>query len=114
MVIHFSQALSTSSCGRTGASLSITQDQGKVTCKSCLRTLEKKAQAPLAEPEQKDVATPARQPAVAAQPAPATHVAQRVAESPSALSPSESWRHRLAEMPGRNRLPRGGAQQVFI
>ncbi len=113
MVIHFSQALNTSSCGRTGASLSITQDQGQVTCKSCLRTLEKKA-APRAEPEQKTVATPARQPAVTAQAAPATHVAQRVCESPSALSPSESWRHRLAEMPGRNRLPRGGAQQVFI
>lgn len=114
MVIHFSQALNTSSCGRTGASLSITQDQGQVTCKSCLRTLEKKAPVPLAEPEQKTVATPASKPAVTAQPGPATHVAQRVSESPSALSPSESWRHRLAAMPGRNRLPRGCAQQVFI
>ncbi|RMM39379.1 hypothetical protein ALQ79_200073 [Pseudomonas amygdali pv. lachrymans] len=100
MVTHYSQALGTSSCGRTGSTLTITQERGKVSCKTCLRSMEKAVTAP----QTKSVYTSAKQP----------HLQRSVARGTPKLIARACWGNRLAQMPGRNRMPRGRAQQLYI
>lgn len=101
MVTHYSQDLGTSSCGRTGSTLATTQERGQVSCKTCLRSMEKAVPAALTE----SVSAPAQP-----QPQPQRSVPRA---SPK-LTARASWGNRLAQMPGRNRMPRGSAQQVYI
>jgi hypothetical protein len=105
VVTHYSQDLGTSSCGRTGSTLAITQERGQVSCKTCLRSMEKAAPTQLTE----------GQSAPAQQPKPLVTQPQRsVQHASSKLTARASWGNRLAQMPGRNRMPRGNAQQVYI
>lgn len=105
MVTHYSQDLGTSSCGRTGSTLAITQERGQVSCKTCLRSMEKAA--PTATTECRS--TPAHQPKLVAPQSP-----RSVQRASVKLTARASWGKRLAQMPGRNRMPRGSAQQVYI
>ena len=111
MVIHYSAAGQTVACGRTGASLNTTEDASRVSCKLCLRTVEKNASEPVHKTpslaELRAAAKAAKQPAVeqplaaAARPVPA-------------ITARAEWQRRLEQLPGRNRLPRGVSRQVFI
>lgn len=106
MAIHFSPSSNTIACGRSGASLSTTEDQAQVSCKLCLRTLDKAA-APVVTnrtptlAELRAAARAAKAPA--AMPAPAASVSVKAA-----------WQQKLEQLPGRNRLPRGVARQAFV
>ncbi|WP_437420768.1 hypothetical protein [Stutzerimonas chloritidismutans] len=108
MVIHYLASQNAVACGRSGASLNGSPDLAQVSCKSCLRSAEKVA----SEPARK---TPSlaelRAAAKAEKAATATKAAARAA---AALSPRAEWQQRLAQLPGRNRLPRGNRQQAFI
>ncbi|MEN0104962.1 MAG: hypothetical protein AAGC84_00905 [Pseudomonas sp.] len=110
MAIHYSASAETIACGRTGASLETTQDVAQVSCKLCLRAVEKAA----SEPARK---TPSlaelRAAAKAAKAAAAEAEAQALAaQATPRLSPRAEWQQRLAQMPGRNRLPRGAAKKA--
>lgn len=107
MVIHYSQGLSSSSCGRTGATITTTKAQGQVTCKTCLRSLKAAETAESVSPTASAVVEPKSR--IQSSP----RAAKRAVHNPAKLSASASWRNRLAQMPGRNRLPRG-ARQVYI
>ncbi|SHL05586.1 hypothetical protein [Phytopseudomonas punonensis] len=106
MAIHYSPSSNTIACGRSGASLSTTEDQAQVSCKLCLRSLDKTT-APVAAnrtptlAELRAAARAAKAPA--AKPAPAATVSVKAA-----------WQQKLEQLPGRNRLPRGASRQAFV
>lgn len=108
MAIHYSASHDTIACGRTGSSLNSTQDVAQVSCKLCLRTVEKGT----AEPVRK---TPSLAELRAeAKATKAALVAAETAKLRSTLTPRAEWQQRLEQLPGRNRVPRGVARQVFI
>ena len=99
-------------CGRTGSSLSVTRDAAQVSCKLCLRTVERKASEPVR-----------KSPSLAELRAAARAAKQSVAEKPqavvvakpaNAITARAEWQRRLEQLPGRNRLPRGAKGQSFI
>lgn len=149
MVIHYAPLDGNVACGRTGTSLQSSPDASRVSCKLCLRSVEKataepvrkspslaelraaaKASAPAREaaPAKAPTAAPGGTPARAAAPAetaaPAkaaalagsapAKAAKPAAPSAAGLSARAEWQKRLAQLPGKNRLPRGMAGQGFI
>lgn len=107
MVIHYLASQDAIACGRSGASLNGSPDLAQVSCKSCLRSAEKVA----SEPARK---TPSLAELRAAAKAEKAATATKAARAAAALSPRAEWQQRLAQLPGRNRLPRGNRQQAFI
>lgn len=107
MAIHYSPSQNTVACGRTGSSLSVTEDQTQVSCKLCLRSLEKEA-----APAEAVNRTPSLAELRAA--ARAAKTATKQAEPKAAVSVRVAWQQKLAQLPGRNRLPRGAARQAFV
>lgn len=121
MAIHFSPSSNTIACGRSGASLSTTEDQAQVSCKLCLRSLDKAA-APVAAnrtptlAELRAAARAAKAPVATPDLTPAPTSAKPVnkpANKPT-LSVKAAWQQKLEQLPGRNRLPRGAARQSFV
>lgn len=139
-MIHYSPLGGNVACGRSGSSLNSSDDAAQVSCKLCLRTLEKGASEPVrktpslaelraaakaekAEEAEKagqgaaDAATPAKaleDAAEATRPLKVAKIAAEMAKPIASLSPRAEWRKRLEQLPGRNRLPRGVARQAFI
>jgi len=117
LAIHFSPSSNTIACGRSGASLSTTEDQAQVSCKLCLRTLDKAA-APVAANRTPTLAE--LRAAARAAKAPAETPVSTPAQAPAkpagtpALSVKAAWQQKLEQLPGRNRLPRGAARQSFV
>lgn len=107
MAIHYSPSQNTVACGRTGSSLSATQDRAQVSCKLCLRSLEKDA-APAEAVNRTPTLAELR---VAAR---AAKAAASQSEPKATLSVRAAWRQKLEQMPGRNRLPRGAARQAYV
>lgn len=111
MAIHYSTAQENVACGRVGANLSSTQDATQVSCKLCLRTVDKGT----AEPVRK---TPTlaelRAAAKAAKATLATTETTETKQPTPILSPRAAWQQRLGQLPGKNRLPRGVTKQTFI
>ncbi|TBU78422.1 hypothetical protein [Phytopseudomonas daroniae] len=107
MAIHYSPSQNTVACGRTGSSLSATQDQTQVSCKLCLRSLEKDA-APAEAVNRTPTLAELRAAARAAK------AAAKQPDPKTALSVRAAWRQKLEQMPGRNRLPRGAARQAYV
>ncbi|WXL25858.1 hypothetical protein WG219_21620 [Ectopseudomonas mendocina] len=128
MAIHYSANQEGVACGRSGASLEMTQVEAEVSCKLCLRSLEKKAVEPVRKtPSLADLRAAAKAEkaaaaeaaaAVEAKPSRTTPVekvaADKAASTPSKKSARAEWQARLAQLPGRNRLPRGASRQSFI
>ncbi|MFI8740523.1 hypothetical protein [Stutzerimonas zhaodongensis] len=108
MAIHHSVSEGTVACGRSGSNLTSTHDSTKVSCKLCLRTLERSA----SEPVRKSPSL-AELRAAAKSAKHAKAIAEESTPTPS-ISPRAEWHQRLAQLPGRNRLPRGAARQVYI
>ena len=90
MVIHYFTAPESVACGRTGANLNGSQELAEVSCKLCLRSADKKVSEPVR-----------KTPSLAELRAAASQPAARVARG--------EWQQRLAQLPGRSRLPRGMA-----
>lgn len=108
MAIHYSASQEKIACGRTGANLNSTQDATQVSCKLCLRTLEKGATEPVRK-------TPTlAELRAAAKAAKALPTNAQATKPVSGLSPRAAWQQRLEQLPGKNRIPRGVARQVFI
>lgn len=108
MAIHYSASPENVVCGRTGSNLDSTQDITQVSCKLCLRTVEKGN----AEPVRK---TPSlAELRAAAKAAKATLAAAEMVRPTSTRTPRAEWQQRLEQLPGRNRIPRGKARQVFV
>ncbi|MGY4534407.1 hypothetical protein ACVW0Y_003546 [Pseudomonas sp. TE3786] len=133
MAIHYLASQENVACGRTGASLTSTQDVTQVSCKLCLRTVEKDAAEPvrktpsLAELRAAAKAAKAAQAPVEQAPmeqapakqlpvaqAPAAKASVAVSNAAATQSSRAEWQQRLAQLPGKNRLPRGIARQAFI
>lgn len=136
MAIHYSANQEGVACGRSGASLEMTQVEAEVSCKLCLRTIEKKAVEPVRKtPSLADLRAAAKAEKAAAAAAVAKEevstktvaAVQKVSAAvvseaapeqavctPARKSAREEWQQRLAQMPGRNRLPRGASRQSFI
>lgn len=106
MAIHYSASQENVACGRTGSNLNSTHDFSQVSCKLCLRTVEKGA----TEPARK---TPSLAELRAAAKAAKAALATAEMAKPT-LTPRAEWRQRLEQLPGKNRIPRGVARQVFI
>nr|WP_313085361.1 hypothetical protein [Pseudomonas sp.] len=108
MAIHFYASEENVACGRPGSSLENTRNLGQVTCKLCLRSAHKIASEPVRKtPSLAELraAAKARKSVV-----PAADVStRRLGPLPRA-----EWQQRLAQLPGRNRLPRGRSGQVFV
>lgn len=132
-MIHYSPPNGNVACGRSGSSLNSSEDAAQVSCKLCLRTLEKGASEPVrktpslaelraaakAEKAAKVVAeapTPAKAVENAAEATKPVKVAiaAEMAKPAASLSPRAEWQKRLEQLPGRNRLPRGVARQAYI
>lgn len=140
MVIHYSASNGNVACGRTGSSLNSSADATQVSCKLCLRSVEKAVSEPVrktpslaelraaAKAAKTVVVAPAavattattaavkpastRTPAAAIKAAP---TAPDAAAKPVAVpSVRAEWHKRLEQLPGRNRQPRGVARQAFI
>ena len=108
MAIHYTASAENVACGRTGSNLSSTQDVTQVSCKLCLRSVEKGT----AEPVRK---TPSlAELRAAAKAAKAAAATAELVKPTTALKPRAQWQQRLEQLPGRNRIPRGMAQQVFV
>lgn len=108
MAIHYSPSQENVACGRTGLSLNSTQDVAQVSCKLCLRTVEKGTAAPVRK-------TPSLAELRAAAKAAKTALATTASETPApTLSPRAEWQQRLEQLPGKSRIPRGVAQQKYI
>jgi hypothetical protein len=108
LVIHYCASPDTAACGRTESSLNSTSDATQVSCKLCLRAVEKKAVEPVRKtPSLAELRAAAKAAKTAAAPA-------EVAKPAPSISPRAEWQKRLEQLPGRNRLPRGGARQAFI
>jgi len=108
LVIHYLASQDNAACGRTGSSLNGTQDTAQVSCKLCLRSVEKMA----SEPVRKTPSLAELRAVAKAEKAAAT--AAEVAKPTAAQPVRAEWQQRLAQLPGRNRLPRGVARQAFI
>ena len=139
MVIHYSAPNGNVACGRTGSSLNSSGDAAQVSCKLCLRSVEKAVSEPVRKTPSlaelraaaKAAKTTAGATAAVAKTAPAA-AAKTAASAPAApvktaptapattakpasvLSARAEWQKRLEQLPGRNRLPRGVARQAFI
>ena len=131
MVIHYSASNGNVACGRTGSSLNSSADATQVSCKLCLRSVEKAVSEPVRKTPSlaelraaaKAAKTTAGAPAAVAKTA-TTAPAASVKAAPTApattakpasvLSARAEWQKRLEQLPGRNRLPRGVARQAFI
>lgn len=140
MVIHYSASNGNVACGRTGSSPNSSADATQVSCKLCLRSVEKAVSEPVrktpslaelraAAKAAKTVAvapaavattatTAAVKPASTRTPAAAIKAAPTApdaAAKPGAVpSVRAEWHKRLEQLPGRNRQPRGVARQAFI
>jgi len=131
VVIHYSAPNGNVACGRTGSSLNSSGDAAQVSCKLCLRTVEKAVSEPVRKTPSlaelraaaKAAKTTAGAPAAVAKTATtAPTAAEKTAASApattakpaSVLSARAEWQKRLEQLPGRNRLPRGVARQAFI
>lgn len=108
MAIHYSPSPDAVACGRTGANLSSSADQAQVSCKLCLRSIEKEA-APVVSNRSPSLAE-LRAAAKAAKAAPVAATTTAKATH----SVRNAWRQKLEQMPGRNRLPRSAAKQAFV
>ncbi|MAB97700.1 MULTISPECIES: hypothetical protein [Pseudomonas] len=106
MAIHYSPSPDAVACGRTGSSLSTTGEKEQVSCKLCLRSIEKEAAPAVAR------RTPTLAELRAA--AKAEKAAAEQVKAKPAMSVKAAWQQRLQELPGRNRLPRGAARQNFV
>lgn len=107
-MIHYSPVDGNVACGRAGSSLNSSAATGQVSCKLCLRSVEKVASEPVRK-------TPTLAELRAAAKAAATPAASSEAlKSAPRLSPRAEWQKRLEQLPGRNRLPRGVSRQAFI
>jgi hypothetical protein len=94
MVIHFNVS-GHLACGHKGKHLTASRELNRVKCRSC-RNTDAYKQA------RKDQRNAARR-------------ATRQAKTPHhAINWRSSWVERLTAMPGRQRLPRGFAGQVFV
>ncbi|MBD3875177.1 hypothetical protein IEG05_08020 [Pseudomonas kunmingensis] len=131
MVIHYSAPNGNVACGRTGSSLNSSGDAAQVSCKLCLRSVEKAVSEPVRKTPSlaelraaaKAAKTTAGAPAAVAKTA-TTAPAASVKAAPTApattakpasvLSARAEWQKRLEQLPGHNRLPRGVARQAFI
>ncbi|HUE93636.1 hypothetical protein [Pseudomonas sp.] len=108
MAIHYCAPQENIACGRTGSNLSSTQDVTQVSCKLCLRTVEKGAIEPVRKtPTLAELRAEAKA-------AKAALAAAEMAKAAPTLSPRAEWQQRLEQLPGKNRIPRGVARQVFI
>nr|WP_298148272.1 hypothetical protein [uncultured Pseudomonas sp.] len=108
MAIHYSASQDHIACGRTGSSLTSTRDFTQVSCKLCLRSVEKVT----AEPVRK---TPTLAELRAAAKAEKAALAMAEMAKPKAtLTPRAAWQQRLEQLPGRNRIPRGVAHQKMV
>ncbi|MCQ4302726.1 hypothetical protein C1170_06135 [Stutzerimonas frequens] len=131
MVIHYSASNGNVACGRTGSSLNSSADATQVSCKLCLRSVEKAVSEPVrktpslaelraAAKAAKTVAVAPAAVATTATTAPAAAIkaaptAPDAAAKPGAVpSVRAEWHKRLEQLPGRNRQPRGVARQAFI
>ena len=142
LVIHYSASNGNVACGRTGSSLNSSADAARVSCKRCIRSVEKAVSEPVRKtPSLADLraaakatktaavapatgaATAANAPHVAVEtatrtPATAVKTAPTVRETPtervSIRSARAEWQQHLEQLPGRNRLPRGVSRQAFI
>nr|WP_272890521.1 hypothetical protein [Stutzerimonas stutzeri] len=84
------------------------RDASQVSCKLCLRSVEKETDEPVRK-------TPTlAELRAAAKAAAAPKISVEAAKSTLRLSPSAEWQKRLEQLPGRNRLPRGVSRQAFI
>ena len=108
MVIHYFASQDNAACGRTGSSLNSTQDVAQVSCKLCLRSVEKMANEPVRK-------TPSlAELRAAAKAEKAATAAAELAKATPRLSVRAEWQKRLEQLPGRNRLPRSASRQLFI
>jgi len=131
LVIHYSASNGNVACGRTGSSLNSSADATQVSCKLCLRSVEKAVSEPVrktpslaelraAAKAAKTVAVAPAAVATTATTAPAAAIkaaptAPDAAAKPVAVpSVRAEWHKRLEQLPGRNRQPRGVARQAFI
>jgi hypothetical protein len=108
LVIHYIASQENVACGRTGTNSNSSRDIAQVSCKRCLRSVEKMA----AEPVRKTPSLAELRAAAKAEKA--AIAAAEAARSNPALSPRAEWQRRLEQLPGRNRLPRGAARQPVI
>lgn len=107
MAIHFAASADAVACGRAGASLDSTEDKTQVSCKLCLRSLDKETVEPVRK-------TPTLAELRAAAKAAKAAAAVESAKPAVTLSARAQWQQRLEQMPGKNRLPRGIARQAFV
>jgi hypothetical protein len=135
LAIHYCANQEGVACGRSGASLESTQNVAEVSCKLCLRSVEKKTVEPVRKtPSLADLRAAAKAEKAASAAAVAKEqvstevvaavqkvgtavVAEAAPEqavcTPARKSARAEWQQRLAQMPGRNRLPRGVSRQSF-
>lgn len=103
MVTHYFTAPENVACGRTGANLNGSQDLAEVSCKLCLRSADKKVNEPVRKtPSLAELRAAAKAEKAAQAEAAASLRTVRVARG--------EWQQRLAQLPGRSRLPRGMAR----
>lgn len=103
MVTHYFTAPESVACGRTGANLNGSQVLAEVSCKLCLRSADKKVNEPVRK-------TPSLAELRAAAKAEKAAQAVAAASQPAARVARGEWQQRLAQLPGRSRLPRGMAR----
>lgn len=103
MVTHYFTAPENVACGRAGANLNGSQDLAEVSCKLCLRSADKKVNEPVRKtPSLAELRAAAKAERAAQAEAAASQRTVRVARG--------EWQQRLAQLPGRSRLPRGMAR----
>ncbi|XQE66988.1 hypothetical protein ACOAPY_20485 [Pseudomonas sp. P3C3] len=103
MVTHYFTAPENVACGRAGANLNGSQDLAEVSCKLCLRSADKKVNEPVRKtPSLAELRAAAKAEKAAQAEAAASQRTVRVARG--------EWQQRLAQLPGRSRLPRGMAR----
>jgi len=108
LAIHYFASQENVACGRTGSNLSSSQDVAQVSCKLCLRTVEKGATEPVRKtPTLAELRAEAKA-------AKAALAAAEIAKAAPALTPRAEWQQRLEQLPGKNRIPRGVVRQTFI
>ncbi len=103
MVTHYFTAPENVACGRAGANLNGSQDLAEVSCRLCLRSADKKVNEPVRKtPSLAELRAAAKAEKAAQAEAAASQRTVRVARG--------EWQQRLAQLPGRSRLPRGMAR----
>jgi hypothetical protein len=108
LAIHYSASHDQTACGRAGSNLHSTPDVTQVSCKLCLRSVEKGT----AEPVRKTPTLAELRAAAKAEKA--ALVKAEMAKPSVTLSPRAEWQQRLERLPGSNRIPRGVARQIFV